>query len=80
MQTKPLRAEVPWYLKQVDSHSEWVEYKIFCLTRNYLGKLAEDVGRWWVEVKERLSPTSFPTVGNDPPFQYTDLQSVYRYR
>lgn len=34
--TKPSRMMVARYLKQVDSHSEYVEYKIFFLTRNYL--------------------------------------------
>lgn len=47
MQTRPLRAGVPWSVKHANSHSEWVEYKIFHLTRNYLEKLAEGLDRWY---------------------------------
>lgn len=53
---KPSRTMVPYYLKQVDVHSEYVEYKIFFLTRNYL----EARQSRWVELKVFVSPTSLP--------------------
>lgn len=54
--TEPSRTMVPCYLKQVDSHSEYVEYKIFLLARNYL----EARQSRWVELKVFVSPTSLP--------------------
>lgn len=54
--TEPSRTMVPCYLKQVDSHSEYVEYKIFFLTRNYL----EARQSRCVELKVFVSPTSLP--------------------